>query len=325
MDAAVASGRRSWLRWGLGLGTGTTLLSVAACAGSSVSGTGSGSGTGSSHGNGNASGNGASSKVATRPVRLGLALGGGAARGFAHVGILRALEDAGIRPAVVAGTSAGSLVGALYASGMAPDRLEAVALGLEQGALGDWSLSLRSLMRGQALQSIVNRHVSARPIERFPIPYAAVVTDLYNGEMRVLRSGDAGTAVRASSAVPGVFEPVRIDGREYVDGGLSSPIPVRAARSLGADVVIAVDISARPKFQSTDSMPAILLQTFAIMSGHLAEAELVEADLVLRPEVGDLAAAEFSGRQHAVQQGRMAVRRHLPEIRALTMRRVPVP
>lgn len=261
---------------------------------------------------------------AARPVRIGLALGGGAARGFAHVGVVRALEEAGIRPSVVAGTSAGSVVGALYASGMPPDRLEAVALALEQGALGDWSLSLRSLMRGQALQSVVNRHVGARPIERFALPYGAVVTDLYNGAMRVLRSGDAGLAVRASSAVPGVFEPVRIDGREYVDGGLSSPIPVRAARSLGADVVIAVDISAKPKFQSTDSMAGVLLQTFAIMSGHLAEAELKEADLVLRPEVGDLSAAEFSSREYAVLQGRMAVRKALPEIRALAARRVAV-
>ena len=257
-----------------------------------------------------------------RPARIGLALGGGAARGFAHVGVLRELEEAGIRPALVVGTSAGSVVGALYASGIPPQQLETVALALDKGALGDWSLSARSLMRGQALQAVVNRHVGGRRIERFPIPYAAIVTDLYNGQMRVLRSGDAGLAARASSAVPGVFEPVSIAGREYVDGGLSSPVPVRVARSLGADVVIAVDISAKPTFQPTDSMAEILLQTFTIMSGHLADAELREADVVLRPEVGDVGSADFSDRQRSVLQGRMAARKAMARIRALAARRV---
>ncbi|HPU51418.1 MAG TPA: patatin-like phospholipase family protein [Burkholderiaceae bacterium] len=249
--------------------------------------------------------------VPRRP-RIGLALGGGAARGFAHVGVIEVLEQAGIRPDLVVGTSAGSVVGALYASGMNARALRESALSLEEGLLGDWALNVRGFLRGRALQDAVNRWVGSRPIERFPIPYAAVLTDLYDGSMKLVRSGDAGQAVRASSAVPGLFEPVRIGEREYVDGGLVSPVPVRAARRLGADVVIAVDISAKPRFQETDSLPRVLLQAFAIMSQHLSAPELREADLAVAPSVGDRGSADFSDRAGAMALGAQAMRAALP-------------
>lgn len=251
-----------------------------------------------------------------RRPRLALALGGGAARGFAHVGVVEALERAGLRPDLIVGTSAGSLVGALYASGLDGPGLHRAALSLEEGVLGDWTLTGRGLLRGRALQDLVNRLVASRPIERFAIPYAAVVTDLYNGRAMLLRQGDAGVAVRASSAVPGVFEPVSIGGREYVDGGLSSPVPVRAARGLGADVVVAVDIAAQPRFQETDTLPRVLLQTFAIMASHLADNELREADVVIRPSVGDLSSADFSQRALAIAEGERAALAALAAIRA---------
>jgi NTE family protein len=241
-----------------------------------------------------------------------LALGGGAARGFAHVGVIAALESAGIVPDIVTGTSAGSVVGALYASGMSAGRLRRTALALEEGGLGDWSLSGRGLLRGQALQDLVNRLLENRPIERFPRTFAATATDLYNGRLVLLRSGNPGRAVRASSAVPGLFQPVAIDGREYVDGGVASPVPVRAARELGADRVIAVDISAKPVFQQTDSMAGILLQTFAIMGQRLAAAELREADWVIAPAVGDLSGADFASRELAMAEGERAARGVLP-------------
>lgn len=132
----------------------------------------------------------------------------------------------------------------------------------------------------------------------------------------LLRQGDAGVAVRASSAVPGVFEPVSIGAREYVDGGLSSPVPVRAARGLGADVVVAVDIASQPRFQETDTLPRVLLQTFSIMASHLADNELREADVVIRPSVGDMSSADFS--QRARRSRRASGRRSLalPAIRA---------
>ncbi|MBP8308737.1 MAG: patatin-like phospholipase family protein [Burkholderiaceae bacterium] len=252
--------------------------------------------------------------TSVRRPRLALALGGGAARGFAHVGVIEVLEQAGIRADLVVGTSAGSVVGALYASGMSARTLRESALTLEEGLLGDWALNVRGFLRGRALQDAVNRWVGSRPIERFAIPYAAVLTDLYDGSMKLVRSGDAGRAVRASSAVPGLFEPVRIGDREYVDGGLVSPVPVRAARSLGADLVIAVDISAKPRFQETDSLPRVLLQAFAIMSQHLSAPELREADLALAPAVGDRGSADFSDRVGAIALGAHAMRAALPAL-----------
>ena len=255
--------------------------------------------------------------VPPRRPRLAIALGGGAARGFAHVGVIEVLEQAGIRPDVVVGTSAGSVVGALYASGMSARALREAALGLEEGILGDWTISVRGLLRGRALQDVVNRWVGGRPIERFALPFGAVMTDLYDGSLRVARTGDAGLAVRASSAVPGVFEPVRIGAREYVDGGLASPVPVRVARGMGADRVLAVDIAARPRFQETDSIPRVLLQTFAIMSQHLAAGELREADLVVSPAVGDRSSADFSDRRGAIALGAQAMQAALPALQAL--------
>lgn len=259
------------------------------------------------------------SRQTARP-RIALALGGGAARGFAHVGVIEALTQAGVKADLVVGTSAGSLVGALHASGMNPAALRSAALSLEEGALGDWTLGSKGLLKGRALQDLVNRMVGSRPIERFPVPYAAVACDLYNGRARLLRSGDAGLAVRASSAVPGVFEPVRIDGREYVDGGLVSPVPVRPARELGADIVIAVDIGSRPVFQETDTMARVLLQTFTIMSQHLAAQELREADVVVAPAIGDLGSGDFRQRTLAIEEGRKAASAALPAIRAAIAR-----
>lgn len=251
---------------------------------------------------------------------MALALGGGAARGFAHVGVIEVLEQAGIKPDLIVGTSAGSLVGALYASGMSATELRKAAMSLDEGVLGDWTIGGRGVLKGRALQDLVNRMVGNRPIERFPVPYAAVACDLYNGNPLLLQRGDAGVAVRASSAVPGVFEPVVIGGREYVDGGLVSPVPVRPARELGGDDVIAVDISAKPRFQDTDTLPRVLLQTFTIMSQQLAAAELREADVVVAPKVGDLGSGDFGRRQLAIDEGRRAATAALPALRSALSR-----
>lgn len=186
--------------------------------------------------------------VLTRPPRLGLALGGGAARGFAHIGVIQELERAGIRPDVVAGTSAGSLVAAMYASGMPGAELERVAMQMQEAEITDWSLPIlgRGLLRGDALARYVRRHVEGRLIEDMKIPLGVLATDLQTGRGVLFRRGDAATAVRASSAVPGVFSPVRIGDADYVDGGLVAPVPVRQARDMGAELVLAVDISSAP-------------------------------------------------------------------------------
>lgn len=232
-----------------------------------------------------------------------LALGGGAARGLAHVGVIQVLERAGLVPDMVVGTSAGALVGALWASGMDAATLRSVALSFDQSSLGDWAFSTRALLKGQALADFVNRHVANRPIERFPRRFAATAVDLWSGKLVVFDRGNAGIAVRASAAVPGVFQPVQVAGREYVDGGLASPVPVRIARSMGAKRVLAVDISAKPQFQATQSLAELLMQTINIMGEHLGQAEIAEADLVLRPEVFQRSAIDFSTRPEAIAEG----------------------
>ena len=203
-------------------------------------------------------------KVA-KPVKIGLALGGGAARGFAHVGVIKTLEAHGIVPDLVAGTSAGAVVGALYAAGNDGFALQKLAHKLDESKISDWSLPDRGVLKGDALQKFINEAVGQRPLEGLKKPFGAVATDLASGEGILFRTGNTGQAVRASATVPGVFRPVPISGREYVDGGLSSLIPVRHARQMGADVVIAVDISARPGNQNVRGTLDILLQTFTIM------------------------------------------------------------
>ncbi|MBU0751492.1 MAG: patatin-like phospholipase family protein [Gammaproteobacteria bacterium] len=247
--------------------------------------------------------------------KVALALGGGAARGFAHIGVIKALEAQGIVPDIVVGTSAGAVVGALYAAGKNGFDLQKLALQMEEGQLNDWSLPDRGLLKGEALQQFVNRAVGGRPLEKLPKTFAVVATDLGSGEAVVFRTGDTGMAVRASSSVPGIFQPVAINGREYVDGGLVSPVPVRIARSLGADFVIAIDISEKPQHGKTLSTIDVLLQTFTIMGQTISRRELPEADVVVRPHTPEIRATDFKDRHVAVLEGEKALAAVLPELK----------
>ena len=254
----------------------------------------------------------------TKPLKIGLALGGGAARGFAHVGVIAVLEEAGLKPQIIVGTSAGSLVAALYASGKTSAQLQQTALGMEEVAITDWMLPIigRGMFRGDALAKYVNQLVAGRLMENMVIPLGIVATDLGNGNAVLFQKGDTGTAVRASSAVPAVFVPVKINGREYVDGGLVSPVPVRFARQMGADVVIAVDISNPPEGNTADGSLQILLQTFAIMGKSINDFELKGADVVVRPSQTGLKSADFTSRQRAIEAGRAAMVAALPALMA---------
>jgi NTE family protein len=251
-----------------------------------------------------------------RLPRIGLALGGGAARGFAHIGVIQVLEEAGIKPDLVVGTSAGSLVAAMYASGKTGAEMAATAQTMDEGAITDWSFPARGLIRGEALARYVREQTGNRPIEQMKLPLGIVATDLDNGTAILFQRGDVGAAVRASSAVPAVFQPVRIGTREYVDGGLVSPVPVRFARQMGAEMVIAVDISSPPDGNATTDMMKLLLQTFAIMGKSINQFELRDADFLLRPALLGVSSADFSVRLKAIQAGREVALRLLPDLRA---------
>jgi NTE family protein len=250
--------------------------------------------------------------------KVGLALGGGAARGFAHIGVLQVLEEEGIKPQFVVGTSAGSLVAAFYASGKTGAQLNWLADSMDESQLTDWTLPFtgRGMLRGEALGRYVNSQLNGLKIEDMKIPLGIVATDLQSGDGILFRRGDVATAVRASSAVPSVFEPVRIGNRDYVDGGLVSPVPVRYAKQMGAEFIIAVDISSRPEDAKTTDMLKVLLQTFSIMGKSISQLELIQADVVVRPVLPDVGSAEFSARKKSIEAGRAAMKQAMPQVRA---------
>ena len=252
-----------------------------------------------------------------RPVHLGLALGGGAARGFAHVGVIQVLEEAGLKPSHVVGTSAGSLVAALYASGKSVPELRKAAETMEEAEITDWMVPLlnRGALRGEALAKYVNTQVGGRNLEQMKIPLGIVATDLRSGEAITFRRGNTGSAVRASSAVPAVFQPVRIGDREYVDGGLVAPVPVRQTREMGANFVIAVDISSDPEGNPAGDTFQILLQTFTIMGKSINTLALKEADIVIRPALSGVKSADFSARRRSIEAGRVAMLAQLPRLK----------
>nr|WP_168928266.1 patatin-like phospholipase family protein [Roseateles puraquae] len=254
-------------------------------------------------------------KPVPKPPRLGLALGGGAARGFAHIGVIQVLEENGIKVDLVAGTSAGSLVASLYASGKTGKELQTLAETMDEGAITDWSFPLRGLIRGEALARFIRDKTGGRAIEQMALPLGIVATDLSDGSSVLFRSGDTGTAVRASSAVPAVFQPVRIGQREYVDGGLVSPVPVRFAKEMGAQLVIAVDITSPPEKDPPGDAFRMLMQTFSIMGRSINFFELRDADVVIRPRLDGVGSADFTARRRAVQAGREAAQALLPLIR----------
>ena len=250
------------------------------------------------------------------PLKIGLALGGGAAKGFAHIGVIKMLEASGIHPDVVAGTSAGSVVGALYASGMDAFALQEAAFGLDEAKIRDVRLFSGGLVQGQALQDYVNRLVHNQPIEKLKIPFAAVATELETGTRIVFVRGNTGQAVRASSSIPGVFEPSAVRGKHYVDGGVVSPIPVDAARQLGADFVIAVDISTRPSGSNPQGMMNILGQSISIMGLQLGLQETARADVVIRPDLRGIGATAFEQKNQTILAGEKAALAAIPLIRS---------
>jgi NTE family protein len=261
------------------------------------------------------------------PAKIALALGGGAARGFAHVGVIKALEAQGISPDIIVGTSAGSVVGALYASGLDGFQIQELSMIMEEDQVIDGSGMYRCIaetvvsdkrgcIKGQALQDFINRNVKDRPIEKLNKTFAAVATNLSTGEMMIFRTGNTGLAVRASSSVPVFFQPVTINGQDYVDGGLVAPVPVSIARTLGADFVIAVDISDRPRDRKTEGIVDIMWQTFSIFGQTINRDELPKADVVVRPVTYGLPSSDTSGRNKAVLEGEKAVAAILPELKA---------
>jgi len=249
-----------------------------------------------------------------KPAKIALVLGAGASKGFAHIGVLKILESNRIPIHLIVGTSVGSLVGSLYAYGYSAFELQKLSFSIEKGEIIDLTIPDNGFIKGEKLEEYVNAMLKNTPMDRLKIPFYAVATDVQNGQEVVFGRGNAGTAVRASCSIPGIFRPVKIGNKMYIDGGVVSPVAVEAARRFGADMVIAVDISASVERTLPEYTIETILQSFSIMSSKLASFQLSTADVVIKPKVGYIDSSDFSKRHEAILEGEKATLEALPQI-----------
>ncbi|MDI6728987.1 MAG: patatin-like phospholipase family protein [Thermodesulfovibrionales bacterium] len=252
-----------------------------------------------------------------KPAKIALVLGAGASKGFAHIGVLKVLESNKIPVHMVVGTSAGSFVGSIYAYGYNAFQLQKMAISIEKGDIADLTVPDNGFIKGELLESYINRILKNTPMEKLRIPFYAVATNIQNGQEVVFGTGNTGKAVRASCSIPGIFRPVNISGQMYVDGGVVSPVAVDAARKMGADVIIAVDISADVDNTQPESTIETILQSINIMYSKIANIQLSKADVVIKPKVGYIGSADFSKRHEAILEGEKAALEALPKINAV--------
>jgi NTE family protein len=252
-----------------------------------------------------------------RRPKVALVLGGGAARGFAHAGVIRALERAKIPIDIVVGANTGSLIGAIYADKKSGSDLETIALGLEERDIFDYNFinPTQGFARGERLEDFVAKKLSVKEIGELKLPFAAVATDIQNGEIVILQSGSIARAVHASSAIPGIFIPVSYQGKLLVDGGVLDNLPVDVARKMGADVIIAVDLGEGAKAAPVSNVFENVVMSFYLMARQSTEARVKQADVVIRPKLSEVGWIDFSRKKEAFALGVQAAEQALPEIR----------
>jgi predicted acylesterase/phospholipase RssA/CRP-like cAMP-binding protein len=249
--------------------------------------------------------------------RIGLALGGGAARGGAHVGVLRAFEEEGIPIDCIAGTSSGALVGALYAGGLGTAALQELTQGLGWFDLAEPTWPGAGFLTSRRMRSLMDRHIGPVTFADLKLPFAAIAADANTGEEKVLRSGRVADAVRASTAIPGVFKPVEFEGRLLVDGVVVNNVPAPTARALGADVVIAVDVTGYGfEAGAPRSIAEAITRSFDIMARQTVTASLEWADLVIRPQISGLNGYSTKTAAEFARRGYLAAKEAMPEVKA---------
>jgi NTE family protein len=258
-----------------------------------------------------------------RPI-IGLALGGGMARGCAHVGVLRELEAHGIPIDLIAGTSVGSLIGGAYAAGLAPDAIEQMALNISWSDLGRVTVSTMGFYTSERTEDYVHRNFPVTEFEKTRLPFAAVATDLQTGKMVIFNEGSLPLAIRASCAMPIFYTPVMVNGRMMVDGGLVGHIPASVARLMGADVVVAVDVNSQhlPIPQPTHLF-TVMSQSLSIIGRHAVQYIYEDADIVIRPQIEQVRPDDLSQADTMIRAGAEAARRLIPKIRQLAQPRKP--
>ena len=255
-----------------------------------------------------------------KPAKVAVVLGAGAAKGFAHIGVLKVLESHRIPVHMVVGTSVGSLVGSLYAYGYNPYELQTIAFAISKDDVADYTIPDNGFIKGEKLENFVNNKVKYTTIDKFKIPFYAVATNIQTGEEMVFGRGNTGRAVRASCSIPGVFNPVMIGDKAYVDGGVVSPVAIDVARKFGADVVIVVDISSSLSSTTPTGTFETIIQAVEIMHNKMSIIQLKNADIVIKPKVGNIGSSDFTKRHEAIMEGEKAAAEAIPAINQIISR-----
>lgn len=254
-----------------------------------------------------------------KPARIAVVLGGGGSKGFAHIGVLKVLEAQRIPIHMIVGTSAGSVVGSLYASGKSAFQLQDIALKMDEDNVidYDWKIWSGGLIKGDRLEDFINANIRNTPIEKLKIPFYAVATNMATGEEIVFTKGNAGMAVHASCAVPAIFQPLKVGNNTYADGGVVSPVAVDVARRHGADIVIAVDISGGITKTVPDGMMESVKKSVDIMYARIAEYQIRNADVVIRPDMKNIGSTEMEKLNEAILEGEKAATLKIPELQRI--------
>lgn len=247
--------------------------------------------------------------------RVGLALGSGGARGFAHIGVIKVLEEAGIPIDIIAGSSMGSLVGAFYSAGMNPEMMRKLAIHLKKKYWIDYTVPKMGFVTGEKIKDMVRILTHGKNIEQLNIPLGIVATDLEKGERVVFTQGPIAQAVRASISIPGIFVPEEVDGRVLVDGGVIDRVPTTVVKDLGAQVVIGVDVGMISTEVKIASIFDVIAQTIQVMEREIFRFRIVEADVMITPNVGQYSATNFTQIEELISAGEEAARRSLDEIK----------
>ncbi len=251
--------------------------------------------------------------------KVALVLGGGSAKGFAHVGVLRALEKEKIPIHMIIGTSVGSLIGGLYAANPDSFQLEWAAFKINRGDILDYSVvsSKMGPVQGLKLEAFVEQNAKVKTVEATKIPFYPVATDLNTGETVTLEKGSLARAIHASSAIPGIFVPVRFGNRTLVDGGVTNNIACEVARAKGADVIIAVNLQKDVRDTDINSVLDVIAQSIAIMMHVNSQTKLAHADIVLEPDTRGISMFDFTQKKALMEEGIKAAERAMPKIKAL--------
>jgi NTE family protein len=254
-------------------------------------------------------------------AKIGLALGAGAARGLAHIGVLEVMEEHNIPIDIIAGSSMGAVIGCMFANGTSAKMIHGLAAqicGIDYRKLFDITLPHTGLIRGQRIDTVIRTLIGDRSFDQLKIPFAAVSACLEDGTARVFDTGKVANAVRASISIPGVFEPVKIDGKTYVDGGVLDRVPAGVARSMGADIVIAVDVGYRGEPRATPvSIIDVMISSFELQEWESMRNRLVDADITIVPDTRTMNPAMFNQVEECVEKGRTAALAVIDNVKAI--------